>query len=101
MDGCPWPLWRSDGGHGLYLVDAGPRIWLGQDMLQDLLDCMPFFPVALVSTDFTACPEGHYEPGPGSVGAILRFSMDDGRRLVYRIMRFDLMRLSYELEWPD
>lgn len=82
-------------------MDAGPQIWLGVDMLQHMLDSMPLFPVALVSTDFTACPEGHYEPGPGAVGAIVRFDLDDGRRLVYRIVSFDIRRGSYELVWPD
>jgi hypothetical protein len=62
---------------------------------------MPLFPVALVSTDFSGCPEGHYEPGGGSVGAILRFRLDDGRRLVYRIVRSDLIQQGYEARWPD
>jgi hypothetical protein len=96
-----WPLWRTGGAHGLRLAEAGPRIWISEDLLRDLLECMPLFPVALVSTDFSRCPEGHYEPGEGSVGAILRFKMDDGRRLVYRIVRFDLMRQAYEARWPD
>jgi hypothetical protein len=96
-----WPLWRTDSGYGLYLVSAGPRIWLGAEMLQHMLDSMPLFPVALVSTDFTACPEGHYEWGPGAVGAVVKFSLDDGRRLVYRIASFDICRNSYELVWPD
>jgi hypothetical protein len=97
-----WPLWRTrEDGSGFLLVEAGPRIWISEDLLRDLIHCMPLFPVALVSTSFTACPQGHYEPGPGSVGAVLRFKLDDGRRLVYRIVRYDLMRDAYEACWPD
>jgi len=96
-----WPTWQTDNeGNGLYLAERIPRIWISCDLLDDLIKCMPLFPVALVSTDFTSCPEGHYEPGPGSVGAILRFDMD-GCRLVYRIIRFDVVRLAYEACWPD
>lgn len=99
---CGYPLWRTgEDGHGLYLVQAGPLIWLGYDMLQDLLDAMPLFPVALVAADFTGCPRSHYVPGPGSTGAILVFRLDGGRRLVYRIAGFSWPRLSYELRWPD
>jgi hypothetical protein len=96
-----WPLWRTDeNGQGMYLAEAQPRIWLDEDMLQDLIECMPLFPVALVSTNFERCPEGHYVPGAGSVGAILRFDTDDGR-FVYRITRYDLERRAYECTWPD
>jgi hypothetical protein len=96
------PAWRTRAdGSGLLLADAGPRIWLAREMLDDLLDCMPLFPTALVSTDFSACPEGHYEPGDGAVGAVLRFALTDGRRVVYRIERFDVPRLAYECAWPD
>jgi hypothetical protein len=70
-------------------------------MLDDLIHCMPLFPVALVSTNFEDCPKGHYEPGPGSVGAILRFQLDDGRRLVYRIVQADCVQRHYEACWPD
>jgi hypothetical protein len=97
-----YPLWRTGNeGRGLYLAEAGPRIRLSHDILQDLLDSMPLFPVALVAADFTACPNGCYEPGQGSVGAILRFRLDGGRRLVYRITRFSLISLEYKLCWPD
>jgi hypothetical protein len=97
-----WPRWeaRADGS-GLLLADAPPRIWLDWRMLDDLIDCMPLFPTALVSTDFTACPEGHYEPGDGAVGAVLRFKLTDGRQLVYRIEQFSVPRLAYECAWPD
>jgi hypothetical protein len=96
------PSWitRADGS-GLLLADAGPRIWLACEMLDDLIQCMPLFPTALVSTDFSACPEGHYEREDGAVGAVLRFELTDGRHLVYRIERFDFARLAYECVWPD
>lgn len=96
------PVWatRADGS-GLLLTAAGPRMWLSWRMLDDLIHCMPLFPVALVSTDFTACPEGHYEPGDGAVGAVLRFALADGGRLVYRIVRSDFARMAYECAWPD
>ena len=96
-----WPLWSTNRERGLRLEQAGPRIWLDEDLLQDLIECMPLFPNALVSTDFTGCPKGHYEPGDSSVGAVLRFNMADGTRRVYRIIRYDLMRRSYEARWPD
>jgi hypothetical protein len=97
-----WPAWRTRAdGSGLLLTEAGLKIWLDWRMLDDLLDCMPLFPVALVSTDFAGCPEGHYEQGDGAVGAVLRFALTDGRRLVYRIERFDVPRLAYECAWPD
>lgn len=88
-------------GRGLHLADAGPRISLSWQMLDDLVRCMPLFPVALVSSNFSSCPEGHYEPGAGSVGAVLRFRLDDGRQLVYRIVRSDYATRSYEARWPD
>lgn len=91
---------RADGA-GFLLDGAGPLIWLDWQILDDLITCMPLFPVVLVSTDFTACPEGHYEPGDGAVGAVLRFALTDGRNLVYRIERFDFARLAYECAWPD
>lgn len=97
-----YPTWRTRAdGSGLLLADAGPKMRLPREMLDDLIQCMPLFPVALVSADFAACPEGRYEPGDGVVGAILRFVLTDGRRLVYRIIRFDLPMLAYECEWPD
>jgi hypothetical protein len=76
-------------------------MWLGCETLDDLIHCMPLFPVALVSTDFTGCPQGHYEPYGGAVGAVLRFRLASGRQLVYRIKRFDLPSLAYECTWPD
>jgi hypothetical protein len=96
-------VWRTAGeGCGLYLAFAGPQMRLPWQVLDDLIRCMPLFPVALVSSNFTACPEGHYEPGDGSVGAILRFRMLDGdRRLVYRIVRSDRPTMTYECAWPD
>lgn len=102
MTGDVWPTWgvRADGA-GLFLLDAGPRMWLSWQMLEDLIQCMPLFPTALVSADFTACPEGHYEPGDGAVGAVLRFSLAAGGRLVYRVARFELPMMAYECTWPD
>ncbi len=100
-DAAEWPLWRTDEGRGLYLVEAGPQMRLTWQMLEDLIYSMPLFPVALVSTDFTLCPKGHYEPGDEAVGAILRFRLDGDRQLVYRIERFDLTTMTYECMWPD
>jgi hypothetical protein len=98
-DGATW-VTRADGS-GLLLTDAGPRLRLAWQVLDDLIRCMPLFPVALVSTDFTACPEGHYEQGDGAVGAVLRFELTDGRRVVYRIVRSDFAMTAYECTWPD
>jgi hypothetical protein len=97
--GATWAP-RAD-GTGFLLAAAGPRMWLDWQILDDLVTCMPPFPVALVSTDFTACPEGHYEQGDGAVGAVLRFALTDGRQLASRIERFDVPRLAYECAWPD
>jgi hypothetical protein len=103
MDDTPsWPLWTTgQDGRGLHLVEAGPRIWIGQEMLDDLLWCMPRFPVALEGADFSACPAGCYRPAEGAVGTILRFRLTDGRRAVYRIVRFDFPRDSYEAQWTE
>lgn len=91
---------RTD-GTGLLLADAGPRMRLPWQVLDDLIRCMPLLPVVLVSADLTACPEVRYEPGDGAVGAVLRFAVNDGRRLVYRIVRSDFARMAYECAWPD
>lgn len=88
-------------GLGVLAGAAPPWFWLGEDMLRDLIERMPLFPAALVSTDFTGCPEGHYEPGDGSVGAVLRFNLATGERAVYCIVRYDSTRRRYECRWPD
>jgi hypothetical protein len=91
---------RADGS-GFLLADAGPRMWLPWQILDDLVKCMPLFPVVLVSADFAGCPAGRYEPEDGAVGAVLRFAVTDGRQLVYRIVRSDFARMAYECAWPD
>lgn len=97
--GATW-TGRAD-GTGFLLAGAGPLIWLDWQILDDLITCMPLFPVALVSASFRDCPGGHYEKGDGAVGAVLRFAMADGRRVVYRVVRSDFARMAYECAWPD